>query len=226
MGVLFNNYKVYSMMTKKQLTSKQIDMLLELLKNRFEKNVHRHKEIDWMNVRAKLIESPDKLWALQEMENTGGEPDVIAYDQQKDEYLFIDCSVESPKGRRSLCYDREALESRKDHPPKNSAIDLVQEIGAELLTEEQYHQLQQLGEFDLKTSSWLATPEEIRKLGGALFADRRYGRVFIYHNGAVILCSSWFSLLFKGIGLANQLDRLDLIFYAKKMEILATFDGW
>lgn len=117
-----------------------------------------------MNVRAKLIESPDKLWALQEMENTGGEPDVIAYDQQKDEYLFIDCSVESPKGRRSLCYDREALESRKDHPPKNSAIDLVQEIGAELLTEEQYHQLQQLGEFDLKTSSWLATPEEIRKL--------------------------------------------------------------
>lgn len=137
-----------------------------------------------MNVRAKLIESPDKLWALQEMENTGGEPDVIAYDQQKDEYLFVDCSAETPQGRRSLCYDREALESRKDHPPKNSAIDLVQEIGAELLTEEQYHQLQQLGEFDLKTSSWLATPEEIRKLGGALFADRRYGRVFIYHNGA------------------------------------------
>ncbi len=184
MGVLFNNYKVYSMMTKKQLTSKQIDMLLELLKNRFEKNIHRHKEIDWANVRAKLIKSPDKLWTLQEMENTGGEPDVIAYDQQKDEYLFVDCSAETPKGRRSLCYDREALESRKDHPPKNSAIDLVQEIGAELLTEEQYHQLQQLGEFDLKTSSWLATPEEIRKLGGALFADRRYGRVFIYHNGA------------------------------------------
>lgn len=184
MGVLFNNYKVYSMMTKKQLTSKQIDMLLELLKNRFEKNIHRHKEIDWANVRAKLIKSPDKLWTLQEMENTGGEPDVIAYDQQEDEYLFVDCSAETPKGRRSLCYDREALESRKDHPPKNSAIDLVQEIGAELLTEEQYHQLQQLGEFDLKTSSWLATPEEIRKLGGALFADRRYGRVFIYHNGA------------------------------------------
>lgn len=172
------------MMTKKQLSLKQRDTLLELLKNRFEKNIYRHKEIDWTNVRAKLIESPDKLWALQEMENTGGEPDVIAYDQQKDEYLFIDFSVESPKGRRSLCYDREALESRKDHPPKNSAIDLVQEIGAELLTEEQYHQLQQLGEFDLKTSSWLATPEEIRKLGGALFADRRYGRVFIYHNGA------------------------------------------
>lgn len=184
MGVLFNNYKVYSMMTKKQLTSKQIDMLLELLKNRFEKNIHRHKEIDWANVRAKLIKSPDKLWTLQEMENTGGEPDVVAYNKQKDEYLFVDCSAETPKGRRSLCYDREALESRKDHPPKNSAIDLVQEIGAELLTEEQYNQLQQLGEFDLKTSSWLATPEEIRKLGGALFADRRYGRVFIYHNGA------------------------------------------
>lgn len=184
MGVLFNNYKVYSMMTKKQLTSKQIDMLLELLKNRFEKNIHRHKEIDWAYVRAKLIKSPDKLWTLQEMENTGGEPDVVAYNKQKDEYLFVDCSAETPKGRRSLCYDREALESRKDHPPKNSAIDLVQEIGAELLTEEQYHQLQQLGEFDLKTSSWLATPEEIRKLGGALFADRRYGRVFIYHNGA------------------------------------------
>lgn len=184
MGVLFNNYKVYSMMTKKQLTSKQIDMLLELLKNRFEKNIHRHKEIDWANVRAKLIKSPDKLWTLQEMENTGGEPDVVAYNKQKDEYLFVDCSAETPQGRRSLCYDREALESRKDHPPKNSAIDLVQEIGAELLTEEQYHQLQQLGEFDLKTSSWLATPEEIRKLGGALFADRRYGRVFIYHNGA------------------------------------------
>ncbi|EPL0815461.1 DUF4256 domain-containing protein, partial [Acinetobacter baumannii] len=138
----------------------------------------------WTNVRAKLIESPDKLWTLQEMENTGGEPDVVAYNKQKDEYLFVDCSAETPQGRRSLCYDREALESRKDHPPKNSAIDLVQEIGAELLTEEQYHQLQQLGEFDLKTSSWLATPEEIRKLGGALFADRRYGRVFIYHNGA------------------------------------------
>ncbi|OWW76890.1 hypothetical protein A7A36_09930, partial [Acinetobacter baumannii] len=145
---------------------------------------YRHKEIDWTNVRAKLIESPDKLWTLQEMENTGGEPDVVAYNKQKDEYLFVDCSAETPQGRRSLCYDREALESRKDHPPKNSAIDLVQEIGAELLTEEQYHQLQQLGEFDLKTSSWLATPEEIRKLGGALFADRRYGRVFIYHNGA------------------------------------------
>ncbi|EXS21013.1 DUF4256 domain-containing protein [Acinetobacter pittii] len=172
------------MTIKNQLSPKQIEVLIELLKARFEKNSHRHKEIEWTNVQAKLIESPEKLWSLQEMENTGGEPDVVAYNQQKDEYLFVDCSAETPKGRRSLCYDREALQSRKDHPPKNSAIDLLQEIGTELLTEEQYHQLQQLGEFDLKTSSWLATPEEIRKLGGALFADRRYGRVFIYHNGA------------------------------------------
>lgn len=172
------------MNTKKQLTSTQLDLLLELLKARFEKNTHRHKEVDWSNVRDKLIKSPDKLWALQEMENTGGEPDVIVFDQQKDQYLFVDCSLETPKGRRSLCYDREALESRKDHPPKNSAIDLANEMGVELLTEEQYRQLQQIEECDLKTSSWLATPVEIRKLGGALFADRRYGRVFIYHNGA------------------------------------------
>ena len=172
------------MITKKQLTPTELDSLLELLKKRFEKNTHRHKEIDWTNVRANLLESPEKLWSLQEMENTGGEPDVISYDQQKDEYLFVDCSHETPKGRRSLCYDREALESRKDHPPKNSAIDVAKEIGAELLTEEQYHELQMLEEFDLKTSSWIATPAEIRKLGGAIFADRRYGRVFIYHNGA------------------------------------------
>lgn len=130
------------MTTKKQLSPKQIEVLIELLKARFEKNSHRHKEIEWTNVRAKLIESPEKLWSLQEMENTGGEPDVVAYNQQKDEYLFVDCSAETPKGRRSLCYDREALQSRKDHPPKNSATDLLQEIGAELLTEEQYHQLQ------------------------------------------------------------------------------------
>ena len=172
------------MTTKKQLTPTELDSLLELLKKRFEKNTHRHKEIDWTNVRAKLSESPEKLWSLQEMENTGGEPDVVSYDQQKDEYLFVDCSPESPKGRRSLCYDREALEARKDHPPKNSAIDVAKEMGAELLTEEQYHELQKLEEFDLKTSSWLKTPDEIRGLDGAIFADRRYGRVFIYHNGA------------------------------------------
>lgn len=172
------------MVIKKQLAPKQIETLIELLKNRFEKNSHRHKEIEWPSVQTKLIKSPDKLWSLQEMENTGGEPDVVAYDQQSDEYLFMDCSPETPKGRRSLCYDREALESRKDHPPKNSAIDIAIEMGVELLTEEQYHQLQKLGEFDLQTSSWLATPDEIRQLDGAIFADRRYGRVFVYHNGA------------------------------------------
>lgn len=172
------------MVNKKQLTQKQIELLLELLKNRFEKNTHRHTEMNWSDVQNKLIKVPDKLWSLQEMENTGGEPDVIAYDQQKDEYLFVDCSPETPKGRRSLCYDREALEARKDHPPKNSAIDVAKEMGAELLTEEQYYELQKLGEFDLKTSSWLKTPDEIRRLEGAIFGDRRYGRVFIYHNGA------------------------------------------
>lgn len=172
------------MVIKKQLASKQIETLIELLKDRFEKNSHRHREVEWPSVHTKLIKSPDKLWSLQEMENTGGEPDVVAYDQQNDEYLFMDCSPETPKGRRSFCYDREALESRKDHPPKNSAIDIAIEMGVELLTEEQYHQLQKLGEFDLKTSSWLATPDEIRQLDGAIFADRRYGRVFVYHNSA------------------------------------------
>ncbi|MBJ9723539.1 DUF4256 domain-containing protein [Acinetobacter calcoaceticus] len=172
------------MTIKKILSSKQMEALIELLKKRFEKNLHRHKEIEWSCVQAKLIESPDKVWSLNEMESTGGEPDVVAYDPQADEYLFVDCCIETPKGRRSLCYDREALESRKDHPPKNSAIDVAKEMGVELLTEEQYLQLQQIEECDLKTSSWLATPEDIRKLGGALFADRRYGRIFIYHNGA------------------------------------------
>ncbi|MCG9513492.1 DUF4256 domain-containing protein [Acinetobacter pittii] len=172
------------MVTKNQLAQKQIEVLIELLKNRFEKNLHRHTEMNWSDVQNKLIKVPDKLWSLKEMENTGGEPDVIAYDQQKDEYLFVDCSPETPKGRRSLCYDREALEARKDHPPKNSAIDVAKEMGAELLTEEQYYELQKSGEFDLKTSSWLKTPDEIRRLDGAIFGDRRYGRVFIYHNGA------------------------------------------
>ncbi|MDD9314806.1 DUF4256 domain-containing protein [Acinetobacter lactucae] len=172
------------MVTKNQLAQKQIEVLIQLLKDRFEKNLQRHKEINWVDAHAKLIKFPHKLWSLQQMENTGGEPDVIAYDEQKEEYLFVDCSAETPKGRRSLCYDREALEARKDHPPKNSAIDVAKEMGAELLTEEQYYELQKLGEFDLKTSSWLKTPDEIRRLDGAIFADRRYGRVFIYHNGA------------------------------------------
>lgn len=168
----------------KTLAVEQIDTLIELLGKRFENNLSRHKNIRWSDVQVKLRALPEKLWSLNEMENTGGEPDVIAYDQPEDEYLFVDCSLETPKARRSLCYDREALESRKDHPPKNSAIDLATEMGTQLLTEEQYYQLQQFGEFDLKTSSWLATPETIRRLGGAIFADRRYGRVFIYHNGA------------------------------------------
>ena len=172
------------MTIKKILSSKQMEALIELLKDRFEKSSYRHQEIEWSHVQAKLILVPEKVWSLNEMESTGGEPDVIAYDPQADEYLFIDCCIETPKGRRSLCYDREALESRKDHPPKNSAIDVAKEMGVELLTEEQYLQLQQIEEFDLKTSSWLATPEDIRKIGGALFADRRYGRIFIYHNGA------------------------------------------
>jgi len=172
------------MATKKQLIPKQIEAFMELLKDRFEENSHRHQEISWSHVETKLIKFPEKIWSLQEMENTGGEPDVIAYDQIKDEYLFVDCCSETPKGRRSLCYDREALESRKDYPPKNNTIDIAKEMGIELLTEEQYHFLQQIEEFDLKTSSWLATPDQIRQLGGALFADRRYGRVFVYHNGA------------------------------------------
>lgn len=172
------------MTAKQQLAAKQIEILIEILKDRFEKNLHRHKEIRWTEAQTKLIKSPEKLWSLQEMENTGGEPDIVAYDPKSDEYLFVDCSPETPKGRRSLCYDREALVARKDHPPKNSAIEAAKEMGAELLTEEQYHELQKLGEFDLKTSSWLKTPDEIRQLDGAIFADRRYGRVFIYHNGA------------------------------------------
>ena len=172
------------MKNTKTLAVEKIDTLIELLKKRFENNLNRHKNIRWSDVQAKLRALPEKLWSLNEMENTGGEPDVIDYDAQTNEYLFVDCSIETPKDRRSVCYDREALESRKDHPPKNSAIDIAMEMGTQLLTEEQYDQLQQLGEFDLKTSSWLATPDTIRKLGGALFADRRYGRVFVYHNGA------------------------------------------
>ena len=158
--------------------------LLESLKNRFENNMNRHKGIDWNKVRAKLELNSNKLWSLYEMENTGGEPDVVDYDKITDEYIFYDCSPESPKGRRSLCYDRIALESRKEHKPKNSAMDLAMEMGVELLTEQQYKKLQEIGEFDMKTSSWVRTPDQIRELGGALFCDRRYNTVFAYHNGA------------------------------------------
>src|SRR4030095_9345580 len=170
--------------SKKKLSSEQSDELLRTLKTRFEKNRNRHKGIEWAKVQAKLEANPEKLWLLDDMEVTGGEPDVVGYDKKTGEYIFYDCSAESPKDRRSLCYDREALNSRKEHKPKNSAIDMAADMGIELLTEEQYRELQQLGEFDTKTSSWVKTPDEIRELGGAVFCDRRYDTVFLYHNGA------------------------------------------
>ncbi|MGO4291745.1 DUF4256 domain-containing protein [Chitinophaga sp. RAB17] len=169
---------------KKKLSPEQSQGLLNVLKTRFEKNTNRHKGIDWSKVQAKLEAHPEKLWSLDEMEITGGEPDVVGYDKKTDEYIFYDCSAESPKGRRSVCYDHEALESRKEHKPENSAIQMAADMGIELLTEAQYQELQQLGKFDTKTSSWIITPPAIRKLGGALFSDRRYDHVFVYHNGA------------------------------------------
>ena len=170
--------------SKTTLSKDQREELLTALKARFEKNKNRHKGLEWAKVQAKLEASAEKLWSLQEMERTGGEPDVVGYDKKTGEYFFCDCSAESPKGRRSVCYDREALESRKEHKPANSAIEMAAAMGIELLTEEQYRELQKLGEFDSKTSSWVVTPSEIRKLGGALFCDRRYDTVFVYHNGA------------------------------------------
>lgn len=170
---------------KKELSPDQRDELLVILKARFEKNMDRHPGLEWPNVQARLeAAQPEKLWSLYEMERTAGEPDVVGYDDQTGEYSFYDCSAESPKERRSLCYDRAALEARKQHKPQNSAIDVATEMGIELLTEEQYRELQKLGSFDLKTSSWVKTPDHIRKLGGALFCDRRYDTVFVYHNGA------------------------------------------
>jgi hypothetical protein len=169
---------------KKELSPKQHEDLLKTLKARFEKNMNRHKGIEWAKVQARLEAKADKLWSLSEMESTGGEPDVVGQDKKSGEYVFYDCSEQSPKGRVSLCYDRAALNSRKEFKPKNSAMDLAASSGIELLTEEEYHELQKLGEFDTKSSSWLKSPAEIRKLGGAIFGDRRFGRVFIYHNGA------------------------------------------
>ncbi len=166
------------------LSPAQFQDLLGILKTRFEKNTNRHKGIAWANILTKLEADTEKLWSLNEMENTGGEPDVVGYDEKTDKYIFYDCSAESPKGRRSLCYDRAALDARKEHKPKNSAVDMAKEMGIELLTEEQYRQLQQLGNFDLKTSSWVQTPAEIRKLGGAIFCNCRYNTIFMYHNGA------------------------------------------
>ncbi|MHA3771818.1 DUF4256 domain-containing protein [Verrucomicrobiota bacterium sgz303538] len=170
--------------TKKELSPEEREELFKALKTRFEKNMKRHEGLEWAKVQAKLEANAGKLWSLNEMENTGGEPDVVGYDQETGEYIFFDCSPESPKGRTSVCYDREGLESRKEHKPKDTAMDMAATMGVELLTEEQYRELQKLGEFDTKTSSWLKTPAEMRKLGGALFGDRRFGRVFFYHNGA------------------------------------------
>ena len=169
---------------KKKLSSEQRDELLKTLKSRFEKNMNRHKGLEWAKVLAKLEAKPEKLWSLDDMEVTGGEPDVIGYDKKTDEYIFFDCSAESPKDRRSLCYDRKALDSRKENKPKNNAIDMATDMGIEILTEQQYRELQKLGEFDTKTSSWVKTPDDIRELGGAVFCDRRYNTVFLYHNGA------------------------------------------
>lgn len=171
-------------MSSKKLSPQESEELLKVLRARFEKNMSRHKGIEWAGVQAKLEKNPAKLWSLDEMEATDGEPDVIAYDQETNEYIFCDCSPESPKGRRSLCYDREALNSRKEHKPANSALDMATDMGIDILTEEQYRELQKLGNFDTKTSSWVETSAEIRKLGGAIFCDRRYGTVFMYHNGA------------------------------------------
>lgn len=170
--------------SKKELVSKSGEDLMSTLMARFEENMNRHKGVSWARVYAKLQASPAKLWSLGEMERTGGEPDVVAYDKKSGEFIFFDCSAETPKGRTSVCYDHDGLESRKEHKPANNAIDMATAMGIELLTEEQYRQLQTLGEFDTKTSSWLFTPDDVRDLGGAIFGDRRFGRVFIYHNGA------------------------------------------
>jgi hypothetical protein len=169
---------------KKELSPEQREELFRALKARFEKNMNRHKGIEWTDVQAKLEADTGKLWSLNEMERTGGEPDVVGHDNQTGEYIFYDCSAESPKGRRSVCYDREALESRKEHKPENNAMDMAAAMGIQLLTEGQYRELQKLGNFDMKTSNWVQTPASIRKLGGAIFCDRRYDTVFVYHNGA------------------------------------------
>lgn len=173
-----------SMKNKKELSAEEYLALIDVLKDRFEKNQNRHNGIEWDKVQAKLEANNQKMWSLNEMERTGGEPDVVSFDKKTNEYIFYDCSPESPKGRRSFCYDHQALESRKEHKPENSAVQMATDMGVELLTSTQYKELQQLGNFDMKTSSWIVTPEEIRKLGGAIFADFRYGNVFIYHNGA------------------------------------------
>lgn len=169
---------------ERKLSIEQCEEIRNILKKRFEKNMDRHLGLEWVNVQRKLETNNEKLWSLYEMERTGGEPDIVGCDQEADEYIFMDCSEESPKGRRSVCYDREALESRKSHKPQNNAIDMASDMGIEILSEEEYRKLQKLGNFDMKTSSWIKTPDKIRNLGGALFCDRRYDTVFVYHNGA------------------------------------------
>lgn len=169
---------------KKQLSEKETIELLDILQQRFEKNKSRHENLNWSKIEAKLNSNPSKLWSLHQMEISGGEPDIADYDEKTDEYIFFDCSAESPKGRRSFCYDREALDSRKEHKPQNDVMTAAKEMGVEILSEEQYRYLQSVGKFDQKTSSWIKTPKEIRELGGALFCDRRYNTVFVYHNGA------------------------------------------
>jgi hypothetical protein len=169
---------------KKKLSRDENEALLVILKERFENNMNRHKGLEWIDIEAKLKTNAEKLWSLNEMEKTGGEPDIVGRDKKTGEYIFYDCSAESPKGRRSICYDHEALESRKEHKPENSAVQMASDMGVEVLSEQQYRELQKLGKFDMKTSSWIETPADIRKLGGAIFADFRYGHVFIYHNGA------------------------------------------
>lgn len=171
-------------MPSRTVSKSEREEIVGVLKARFEKNIRRHKGLEWAKVEARLETNAEKLWSLNEMEKTGGEPDVIGFDKKTDEYIFYDCSAESPKGRRSLCYDREALDSRKENKPANNAVDVASAMGIELLTEEQYRELQKLGNFDIKTSSWVKTPLHIRQLGGALFCDRRYDTVFLYHNGA------------------------------------------
>ncbi|MDJ1495555.1 DUF4256 domain-containing protein [Cytophagaceae bacterium DM2B3-1] len=169
---------------QKELLAEEAEQLLKTLKTRFEKNMDRHKGLEWVKVQEKLEANPDKLWSLDKMELTGGEPDVVGYDKNTGEYIFYDCSPETPKGRRSICYDRAALESRKEHKPADSAMDVAESMGIEMLTEEEYRELHRLGKFDAKTSSWVKTPDDIRELGGALYCDYRYGKVFVYHNGA------------------------------------------
>lgn len=169
---------------KKELSHEKIEELLEILKTRFEKNKTRHKDLDWEKIQIKLKNNTEKLWSLNEMESTGGEPDVVDYDSKTNEYIFFDCAIESPSGRRSYCYDRKALDARKANKPQNNVIEAASAMGIEILTEEQYRFLQQLGKFDMKTSSWILTPDDIRNHGGAIFADFRYGKVFVYHNGA------------------------------------------